>query len=286
MKILFDNLKQTYLSDDPLTVHVKRYFVYQAVTWIFHLIVISLVSFFHLILNHSLGTIAEWINERGWQLIIFTKLSVMFLFIQFFSLKFQVSSKLKSFYQNGFMWPRTDFVVMAIFFTIALLSLGKPEINSAIIFELDNLILSYFGLIIFFSVDFIFLILLNANIPLPKDDRFKGALMHSFLFFLGTWVSFQYEFLNVNSSFFFLFFSLLYLSMWRRENWTLPFLFLFFVMSPISTFLGFDPVWQNQYSILRFSDSVKPFDINLLILICLLYLHFKKSQEPEYVYRD
>lgn len=286
MKIYFDNLKQIYLSSDPLNEQGKRYFFYQATVWIFHLLVISLVSFFHLILNHSLGTIAEWINERGWQLIIFTKFSVMFLFLQFFSLKFQITTKLKSFYQNGMMWPRTDFVVMAIFFFIALLSLGRPEVNSAIIFELDNLILSYFGLIIFFSVDFLFLILLNANFPLPREDRLKGAIMHSLFFYLGTWISFQYEFLKVNFIFFFLFFMLLYLSMWRRENWTMPFIFLFFVISPISTFLGFDPVWQNQYSILRFSETVSVLEFNLLIVLCLLYLHYKKSQEPEYIYRD
>lgn len=286
MKIYFDHFKQIYTNTTPLNEQGKRYFFYQATVWIFHLLVISLVSFFHLILNHSLGTIAEWINERGWQLIIFTKLSVMFLFLQFFSLKFQIINKLKSFYQNGKMWPRTDFAVMGIFFFIALLALGRPEINSAIIFEIDNLVLSYLGFIIFFAVDFIFLILLNANFPLAREERFKGAILHSLLFYLGTWISFQYEFAKVNSIFFFLFFMLLNLSMWRRENWTLPFLFLFFVISPISAFMGFDPVWQNQYSILRFSENISGIEFNLLIGISLLYLHYRKRVEPEYIYRD
>lgn len=286
MKGILENLLLFVQKKDAVSEHVKRYLAYQFTVWFFHLLLISLVSFFHLILNHSLGTIAEWINERGWQLIILTKLSVMFLFLQFFSLKLQVIAKLKSFYQNGWMWPRSDFIIIAMFFFIALMALGKPQGNPAIIFELDNLIWAYLGVVCFFAVDFLFLILLNANFPLPRNKHLLVSLLHAATFYLGSRATFQYEITHVSLIFFFLFFLLLYLSMWRRENWTLPCFFLLLILAPISAFLGFDPVWQNQYSLFYFSDKISVGEFNLIVFLCILYLHWKKSREPEYVYRD
>lgn len=286
MKIDLDNIERFYQSSSPLATQVKRYILFQSIVWIFHLVVISLVSFFHLILNHGLGTIAEWINERGWELIIFTKVVVLFLFFQFFSLRFQVLSKIKSFYQNGFMRLRSDFLIVSVFFFIALFALGKPESNTAIGLEIGNLVLSYVGLIVFFGVDFLFLVLLSANFPLPQNDHFKAIVIHALTFFLGSWLSFQYEFINVNSIFFFIFLFLMYLSVWRRDNWTLPFTFLCFILTPISAFFGFDPVWQNQYSFLRFTQQIEPLEFNLIIVFCMLYLHLQQKRFPEYIYQE
>ncbi len=273
-------------GNNTLLKQVKQFLLYQAVVWFFHLLVISIISFFHLILNHGLGTIAEWINERGWQLIIFSKIFVIFVFLQFYSLKFKVIDKVNSFYRNGFMLPRTDFVTVSVFFYIGMLGLGQTKLNDAIIWEFDNLLLSYTGIVIFFLVDFVFLLLLNANYNLRKEDRLLSVFLHALIFYLGTWFSFQYEFIKVDTFFFFIFFFLLYLGQWRRDNWTFPILFLFLVIAPISTFFGFDPVWQDQYSLFHFSASINNVEFNTLIFLSILYLQYKSSSKPEYIYRD
>lgn len=286
MKRLIESLFKSYLSNDPLNAQVKRFMLFQFVIWIVHLLIISLISFFHLILNHSIGTIAEWINERGWQLILLTKFIVLFIFFQFFSLRFQVMKKLKAYYYNGIQLPRMDYLVVCSFFFIGFLSLGNPILNSAMIFQVFNILLSYVGLVLFFLVDFIFLMVLNSNFPLRKEQRLIGHFIFALIFYLGTLATFQYEFIAVNYLFFFLFWFLLYLSEWRRKNWTMPLSFLMLVFAPITSFFGFDPVWQNQFSLFKLTNRVNYNEIIVIILISAMFLHHRKKQEPEYIYRE
>ena len=286
MKNLINNLIKFYQSNDPLNAQVKRFMSFQFVIWLVHLLIISLISFFHLILDHSIGTIAEWINERGWQLILLTKFIVLFIFFQFFSLRFQVLKKLKIYYHNGIQLPRMDYLVVCCFFLIGFLSLGNPVLNSAMIFQVFNILLSYVGLVLFFLSDFLFLVVLNSHFPLRKEQKTVGHILFAIIFYLGTLATFQYEFIAVNYLFLFLFWFLLYLSEWRRKNWTMPLSFLMLVFAPITSFFGFDPVWQNQFSFFKLTHKVNYSEIIVIILISALFLYHRQNKEPEYIYRE
>ncbi len=286
MKELFYSIKKIFDSDDPIFQQIRKFAFFQFCIWLLHLLLISLVSFFHLILHHPLGTIAEWINVNGWQLIMITKVIVFVLFLQFYSLKLELSERLKTFYHNGFQLPRLELFVVCLFFLIAQITLGNPVLNDAFILKIDKILISFLGNILFYGIDLIFVLILNVYFPVLKSKRVKLHVLLSVLFYLGTKASFQYEILNVDKSYLFYFFMLLYLAYWKRENWSFPMFFLVFAYAPLFAFLGFDPIWENQYSLFRKSFAMSSFEVVFLILSVVLFLEYKRRVKIEYIYRD
>ncbi len=51
--------------------------------WFFHLILVSVVSFVHFQLDHSLGIIENWIFDQGWEIVTIAKLLATFVIFKF-----------------------------------------------------------------------------------------------------------------------------------------------------------------------------------------------------------
>ena len=243
-------IQNILFSTENHLVQIRHFCLFQFSIWIFHLIIISIVSFFHLVLNHSIGTIAEWISERGWQLILVTKTVIFVSYYQYYKLRYPLKEKFKYYLQSGMMIPRTDFLTVTLFSLLCLIFLGNLQLNSGVIFNPVNLIFSAIGNLSFFAFDFIFVVFLNILYPLDDKTRRSMNFWLSLIFFLGTKATFQYEIIHVSSLYFYTFFTFGYFSTWRRENWSLPLMFLVVVLLPLNVFCGFDPVWLSQYSFL------------------------------------
>ena len=80
------NLTREFFQSN-LGKQILFYCFFYGVLWGVHLILISLVSFFHLLLEHNIRTIGDWIGDRGWGLIILSKMSVFYLAMLFVNLK-------------------------------------------------------------------------------------------------------------------------------------------------------------------------------------------------------
>ncbi len=286
MKALLYRAKYILESDEPIHQKIKIFLAFQFSVWLLHLLIISGISFFHLILNHSLGTIAEWINEKGWHLIIITKLLILSIYLQFYSLKLKSLSRLKYFLRNGIQLPRTEFFVLGIFVFVGFISIAKPVVNDAFILEVDKMIISYLGYILFFLVDFVIFAILEMQFPSKIEEKHRLRFLFALLFYLGTHFTFQYELLSTSVINFFIFYLLLYFADWRRFNWSLPVLYLGLFLAPVNVFLGNDPVWQNQFSFFRLSKKISTPEYVLLVLFVFLYLGHYKRKNPEYIYRD
>ena len=77
------------------------YALFSMTLWGLHLIIISLVSFFHFILGHNIRTIGYWIADRGWQIIIITKLSLFYLATLFINIKLSKAYSIRAFFKNN-----------------------------------------------------------------------------------------------------------------------------------------------------------------------------------------
>jgi len=113
----------------PLGIQAKYYFYFYATICIVHLIMISIVSYFHLLLGHSISTIGDWIVDRGWTLIIISKLLVFVLVYQFVRLKLDYLLLIKNYFKNAIQWPRQEMYVSLLFLLLGLISLGKIHWN-------------------------------------------------------------------------------------------------------------------------------------------------------------
>lgn len=254
--------------------------------WAIHLGIISLVAFFHLLLKHNIRVISDWVTDKGWGLIILTKLLILYLIIQFISLKLNKLSSIKSYFRNGFFFPKTEVITAHIFLLLGVCGLTEIEFNRGVIIELDRFIFSVLGPFIFFSVDLFLSMILNIFYPLRSSrEKLARLLIFPLIFYGATSLTFIYE-LGVSFKLYPLFLFLLYLGEWRRKNWALPFLSLALFVIPYYAFLGGDPIWGEIYSLFYATKKVSAFSFVLLVITALGYLEYKLKKHPEFIYFD
>lgn len=262
------------------------YFFFYGILWGFHLILISLVSFFHLILDHNIRTIGDWIGDRGWTLIIISKIIVFYLAMLFVNLKTKKLYSVKSYFRNSIQSPRLEVFVCILFLLIGLMGIGEMKLNSTMIVEIDRMILSIVGTFVFFAIDYVFLVILDIFYPIREESlRFKRIVAMALLFYLFSAATFIYE-QTISLKLFAFFMLLLYLGEWRRKNWTLPAIFLLAFIIPCYSLMGLDPVWGEAYSPIVASKKIGTFSIFILIGFAVGYLHYTLKKKPEYIYRD
>lgn len=280
----FNNIVEFFASS--LGSQIKYYALFYFVLWSFHLVLISLISYFHLLLNHNIRTIGDWIGDRGWFLIILSKVLIFYLALQFIGLKSNKITLVRSYFRNSIQIPRKEIVVALLFLIIGLMGLGKMMVNNTLIFEFPRMVLSAVGTIIFFSIDYAMLVILEIFFPLRsmKENRRK-LFIFPLLFYYFTYATFIYE-QTVSFKLYAYFFLLLYLGEWRRRNWTLPLLFLLAFLVPSYTLLGLDPVWSSNYTILAMEKNISSLSIFLLVGFAVYYLNRSARKNPEYIYRD
>ncbi|MDD4973427.1 MAG: hypothetical protein PHY93_03705 [Bacteriovorax sp.] len=272
--------------DAPLGSQIKYYTLFCFVLWSLHLILISLISYFHLLLNHNIRTIGDWIGDRGWALIIISKVLVFYLALQFIRLKSKKINLVRSYFRNSIQLPRKEVIVSLFFLIIGLMGLGRITLNHTLIFEIDRMLLSVVGTFVFFSVDYALLIVLEIFFPLESViDKNRKLFLFPLLFYYFTYATFIYE-QTVSFRLYAFFFLLLYLGEWRRRNWTLPLLFLLAFIIPSYALLGLDPVWNSSYAFFTVTNVISGFSIFILIGFAIAYLHRTQRNKPEYIYRD
>jgi hypothetical protein len=272
--------------DSPIGSQIKYYTLFCFVLWSLHLILISLISYFHLLLNHNIRTIGDWIGDRGWALIIISKVLIFYLALQFIRLKSKKINLVRSYFRNSIQLPRKEVIVSLFFLIIGLMGLGRVTLNHTLIFEIDRMLLSVVGTFVFFSVDYALLIVLEIFFPLESAlDKKRKLFLFPLLFYYFTYATFIYE-QTVSFRLYAFFFLLLYLGEWRRRNWTLPLLFLLAFIIPCYAFFGLDPVWSSSYTFFSATNVISSFSIFILIGFAVAYLQRTQTNKPEYIYRD
>lgn len=276
----------TNFFDSALGSQIKYYAFFYFVLWSFHLILISLVSYFHLLLNHNIRTIGDWIGDRGWVLIITSKVLIFYIAFQFIRLKTKKINFVRGYFRNSVQMPRKEIVASLLFLILGFTGMGQVKLNSIIIFEFSRMFFSVLGTIIFFAVDYALLIILEIFYPIHAEGkRTQKLFLFPLLFYLFTYATFIYE-QSVSIKLYGYFFLLLYLGEWRRKNWTLPLLYLLAFLVPVYSFFGLDPVWGSNYSFFLIDKNISSFSHFILIGTAILYLHFNQENNPEYIYRD
>lgn len=262
------------------------YTLFYAILWGFHLILISLISFFHLLLDHNIRTIGDWIGDRGWTLIIISKLVVFYLAMLFVNLKTRKVFSLNSYFRNSTQTPRLEILVTVLFLILGLMGVGEIKFNRTMIVEVDRLLLSIIGTFVFFAVDYVLLVILDVFYPVREDkQRLQRMIVMPLFFYFFTSATFIYE-QTISLKLYAFFILLIYAGEWRRKNWTLPALFLVAFIIPSFSLLGLDPVWGEIYSPMAASRKISTTAVFMLIAFALGYLQYTIKKKPEYIYRD
>jgi hypothetical protein len=270
----------------PFGKQVLFYSFFYFILWSFHLILISITSYFHLLLNHNIRIIGDWISDRGWTLIIISKAVVFYLTLLFYRLRTNKVVSVQSYFKNSIQSPRMEFIVAWLFLLIGIMGIGNIRYNSTMIIDISRIFLSVIGTFIFYAMDFILLVILDVFFPIRDEKiRRKRVFIFSLLFYLFSSMTFIYE-QTMTLRLLGCFFLLLYLSEWRRKNWTLPLFALIGFIIPLNAFLGIDPVWGEIYSPFAMGKNFTESSFLFLIATAVFYLEYKTKSMPEYIYRD
>jgi hypothetical protein len=284
MKRIFGSLKDFFSTN--LGSQVSNYLFFYAIVWAFHLLLVSVIAFFHLILGHNIGTIADWIVDRGWIQISITKILIFMLAIQFMRLRNKKYAHIRGMLRNSFAIPRHESFVVIIFLLFSLIGAGDIYFNQAYIFEPTRILFSTLGTLIFFGIDLVLILILDVFHPLKhKRDTLRKITIFSLLFYLVTRATFIYE-QTISFKLFSYFFLILYCAYWRRRNWSLPLLVVSTILVPAFALFGLDPVWGETFSPFQMRHDIGTVSITIMFAIAILYFEYRKKKNPEYIYRD
>lgn len=272
--------------NSPIGKQCTNYTLFYAVIWVFHLIIVSVISYFHLILNHSIGTIADWIIDRGWIVISISKIVIFSIAVQFMKLKTKKYVLIKGMLRNSVSWPRHESFVLLVFLLLGIITIGNIHYNPAFILDFNHLISSSIGTLVFFGIDLFFILILDIFNPLKTEEERKLKIfIFPFMFYLYTRATFVYE-QTISFNLYGYFLLILYFAYWRRRNWTLPIFLIISFFLPLFVFMGLDPVTGPTFSIFSSNYVLGTPSLIILVLFSCAYLEWRKRKYPEYIYRD
>ncbi len=257
--------------------NVVYYCSYSLLILIVHHILISTAAFFHFQLDHSLGTIEDWIFEKAWEIIILTKLSCSWLILKFISIKSDSRNPVREIFVKGFLIPEKETVVFVIFFILLIIGIGGPTKGHLVSLEFYKPLTSYWGLIIFYLCDVMVFNGLKSIHPFTRVEKWSAYVIFSSILYASSKGTFLYG-LDISFNIYLIGFISFFLSDWKRSNWTLTAFFLITCIAPLGALLGFDPIWKASFTPLVLSRPIGPLNLSLIVIVSLGYFFYKNQR--------
>jgi len=223
-----------------------------------------------------MADIQDWVFFHGWEILVIGKLLSLFFISRFIGI---LSSERRPFiniylYRKGTI--NKELLISLTIFLLGIIIVGKPKAQNQFSFELDLLLISFFGQLIFYGTEAIIILVLNEYLPLKR----KNWHLQVVLFSLFSYIIHQNIFLYGEnwSSFIVFFFILLFYTLKLRGElgWINPFITIALLIVPLSTIFGLDPIWGSRFSPFIFTQSVTGLEIGVFTLITLIYFKRRK----------
>lgn len=250
------------------------FFCYWVLILCVHHILVSTAAFFHFQLGHRLGTIEEWIFEKGWEIVFLSKIICSWLILKFISIKSDSRNPMRDIFTKGFLWPEREVFVFAIFFILIAIVTGVPKKSDLISFSILKPTVAYFGMTVFFLADVLVLNALKVIHPFNKYEKWLSYLLFSGVLYIFSKIIFLYG-LDISFNLYLIAFISFYFSDWKRSNWTIPAFFLLACIAPLSSLVGWDPIWKESYTPMTFSKPFTAINLSTIVAVAMGYFYYK-----------
>ena len=252
---------------------------YHLLNLIFYMAIISVVIFFHFLLDYGLLDIEHWVFDKKWEIFALTRIPSVYLLFKILMVKFTRRKSLK----KTLITLRGNFQreiwVCILFLFLGFILLGAPGAQPSHLVSLPKIFISYLSSSLMLLSDCFIILLLNLLYPLKKPQEKWMPLSLASLSILTLSLSFGHP----SPQMFFLFFGLFmgYFFLKYNDEWeyihTLVFCLFFF--SPMISLFGIDPLWQGSHALLPMENQIGLSHILVLGGVTLGYLCFKKKQQ-------
>jgi hypothetical protein len=220
-----------------------------------HLLLISVFTFFHFLLDHEMGAIENWISLNGWEIIVLAKLISLGLIAKIIQVNTYKQFNFLDEIRDAVTLPSKKSISIVFFMIVMFYSLliqFGGGIQSNKVWE-DLFFSSFLGSCLFYSFDILCIGLIIKYFDLKITEPIKIFIFCLLFFVISSKIVLPY----MDKYSFFLvihFASIFYLGYHRNIGDLL--LYLFFIIAPQSAFFGIDLVWDNSYSVFSHKDNI------------------------------
>jgi len=254
---------------------VLYYCLYCFIFVLSHLLLVSIFSFFHFLLEHEMGTIESWISRNSWEIIGASKLFALYILYKMTKLNYYGDKKFIHYFKDMDKKPtKKSFAlvifVLAIFYSLMMQFGAGIKSNQF----LDDLFLSSFsGSFLFFGIDIVCLFYLRSFFKFKEDSLIKTLFILLIIFIGSSKIVLPYLdkyliFLVIH------FVSLYYLGL--KNNFGDMAIYLLLIVAPLSSLFGMDLVWDNSYAIFTYDEKIPVLGILAIWTVGLGYYRISK----------
>ena len=235
------------------------------------LILVSLVAFFHFLLDHRLGIVEEWIFQNSYQILILSKFISLMGILSFVNVRTTTRYPFKELLMKGSVFPHYKIFAISFLQIFIIIFLGAPrwEFNADISFF--NIAISFIGTVLFYLFDVFLLVSLDNIIPMKGKLVFFSNFLYSVTFWGIAKLAFFRD-SNIGDFILFNSFFCFYLARFGKSNWTLPLIWLALVVAPLASLMGMDMLWKNTYALFELTHKVDKKELFILFFVSTLYL--------------
>ena len=235
------------------------------------LILVSLVAFFHFLLDHRLGIIEEWIFQNSYQILILSKFLSLVGILSFVNVRSSMKNPIARFQGRSFIFPHYKVLTVSFLQIFLIIFFASPKWALHGDASILNIFTSFVGTVLFYLFDVFLLVALQDLVPVKGWPAFLLNFIYSSIFFGVAKFTFLYG-SNVGIFIFFNGFFCFYLSRLGKNNWTYPLTWLILVAAPLASFMGMDILWKDTYALFELTRKVGKLELFTLMLVSVLYL--------------
>jgi hypothetical protein len=253
----------------------RHYTLFQLVFVLVFLVSSSLGAFFHFLLDHEISIVESWIYNNHWELLIFSKLLSLFFMVGLFRVRLYEINSLKQLIKDRVRFPDDKVLVISFFMLTSYTMISGVVFSAPNIGYWYNVFVSYVGVFIFFSTDFIILSLANDFSDYKSKNKFDlKTVYYPFIFILA----FRIIIPDYHNHIFHVILCitvLFYLSKPDFKNWSNVVCFILVFVAPMNSFFGLDPVWGNDFSPFMLNSKLRPSFLAVIWMISFSYFNYR-----------
>lgn len=266
------------VQDTPtgqLVKNVKYYAVFQLIFVVLVVILSSIGAFFHFLLDHEISIVESWLHNNHWEILIVSKIFSLFLLNWWFKVRLYQLKSFKELVQELVSWPDSKAIVTSVFMVVSYITIGKVVYVGQNIGYWYFQIASFFGLIVFFGIEFILIAyledILNQKVHPP---RLYLGLCYTLIFAVAFGMSVP-DYYGLMPYIVLCYSSLIYLSGKSFKSWSNVVCFLILFVAPMGSLFGLDPVWGDDFSPFRVDKKLNLAFLAVIWMISFFYYRYR-----------
>ena len=249
--------------------------IFMACFWFIHLMILSIVTSFHFLLEHSFLTIESWVLDRAWFMASLTVLLTFAVVTKFLLLKSSERAPLRQILLSQIQRPGQVLWVVILFVWLAFLFNANLVSNELTNLDVFKVITNYLGVLVLFSCLSLFLLITELIYPLNQYKSVLRSIVFSFIFFFFFKFTFMYG-LAVTGLVIVLFL-FIHLNLILKLKWSDIIYLLIFLIAPILALTGIDPFWAQSYSPWISLNKEINLVFGFLLLLSTVYVRYKQK---------